>query len=289
MIVVHLGAHRTGTTLFQKTLADNRQRLSDLGICFLGPDQIRNGDFEGLLVRRAELTLLQFRKSQKAVRKLRCLLDSERRAGRRVILSEENILGSIRHNVDTMSVYPNIQNSLDMLKPAFEQVDVFYFSIRPLHVWWNSCLSFAIRHFRRPPSDMQLDYIAYNSALGWRPVIQAVCKAFPKARVKVIEFGALTAEPILQLSEVTGWQDLSHLEQKHRIFNRSKPINHLKEVLQELGDSIGIARLAGKGEGRRLNMFSETGVSLLSEAYARDLEWLRSQTDHRISFLEALK
>jgi len=82
---------------------------------------------------------------------------------------------------------------------------------------------------------------------------------------------------------------ISHLEQKHRIFNRSKPINHLKEVLQERGDSIGIARLAGKGEGRRLNMFSETGVSLLSEAYARDLEWLRSQTDHRISFLEALK
>ena len=65
---------------------------------------------------------------------------------------------------------------------------------------------------RRPPSDMQLDHIAYNSALGWRPVIQAVCKAFPKARVKVIEFGALTAEPILQLSEVSGWQDLSHLE-----------------------------------------------------------------------------
>ena len=82
---------------------------------------------------------------------------------------------------------------------------------------------------------------------------------------------------------------ISHLEQKHRIFNRSKPINHLKEVLQERGDSIGIARLAGKGEGRRLNMFSETGVRLLSEAYARDLEWLRSQTDHRISFLEALK
>ena len=61
---------------------------------------------------------------------------------------------------------------------------------------------------------MQLDYIAYNSALGWRPVIQAVCKAFPKARVKVIEFVTLTAEPILQLSEVTGWQNLSHLEQK---------------------------------------------------------------------------
>ena len=37
---------------------------------------------------------------------------------------------------------------------------------------------------------MQLDYIAYTSALGWRPVIQAVCQAFPKARVKVIEFGA---------------------------------------------------------------------------------------------------
>ena len=222
------------------------------------------------------------------MRKLRCLLDSERRAGRRVILSEENILGSIRHNVDTTGVYPNIQNGLDMLQPAFEQVDVFYFSIRPLTVWRNFCLSFAIRHFRRPPSDMQLDYIAYNSALGWRPVIQAVCKAFPKARVKVIEFGALTAQLILQLSEVSGWQDLSHLEQKYRIFNRSKPINHLKQVLEERGGSIGTAGLAGKGAGRRLNMFSETGVGLLSEAYARNLEWLRSRTDHRISFLEAL-
>ena len=86
---------------------------------------------------------------------------------------------------------------------------------------------------------------------------------------------------------MTSWQDLSHLEQKYRIFNRSKPINHLKEVLEERW-RIGIARLAGKGEGRRLNMFSETGVGLLSEAYARNLEWLRSQTDHRISFLEAL-
>ena len=106
--------------------------------------------------------------------------------------------------------------------------------------------------------------------------------------MKVIEFGALTAQLILQLSEVSGWQDLSHLEQKYRIFNRSKPINHLKQVLEERGGSIGTAGLAGKGAGRRLNMFSETGVGLLSEAYARNLEWLRSRTDHRISFLEAL-
>ena len=83
-----------------------------------------------------------------------------------MILSEENILGSIGHNVDPMSLCPNINTGLDMLKSALEQVDVVYFSIRPLHVWWNSCLSFAIRHFRRPPSNMQLYYIAYNSVLG---------------------------------------------------------------------------------------------------------------------------
>ena len=108
MIVVHLGAHRTATTLFQKTLADNRQRLSERGICFLGPEQIRNGDFKGLMIHRSQVTLWRSRKAQTAAQKLRSTLDSERRAGRRVILSEENILGNIRSNVDTMSIYPNI-------------------------------------------------------------------------------------------------------------------------------------------------------------------------------------
>ena len=118
MIVVHLGAHRTATTLFQKTLADNRQRLSERGICFLGPEQIRNGDFKGLMIHRSQVTLWRSRKAQTAAQKLRSTLDSERRAGRRVILSEENILGNIRSNVDTMSIYPNIQSSLDRLQPA---------------------------------------------------------------------------------------------------------------------------------------------------------------------------
>ena len=289
MIVVHLGAHRTATTLFQKTLADNRQRLSERGICFLGPEQIRNGDFQGLMIHHSHVTLWRSRKAQTAAQKLRSTLDSERRAGRRVILSEENILGNIRSNVDTMSIYPNIQSSLERLQPAFEQVDVFYISIRPLDVWWNSCLSFAIRHFRRPPSAMQLDCIAYNSAGGWRTVRQAVCDAFPKAKVKVVEFGALTAKPIVQLAEVSGWQDLSHLEQKHQILNRSKTIKNLKEILEGRGDSIGIARLAEKGEGRKLNMFSDTGLGMLFEAYERDLAWLRCKTDDRITFLEAPK
>ena len=38
------------------------------------------------------------------------MCSSDLRAGRRVILSEENILGNIRSNVDTMSIYPNIRS-----------------------------------------------------------------------------------------------------------------------------------------------------------------------------------
>ena len=60
-------------------------------------------------------------------------------------------------------------------------------------------------------------------------------------------------------------------------------------ILEGRGDSIGIARLAEKGEGRKLNMFSDTGLGMLFEAYERDLAWLRCKTDDQITFLEAPK
>ena len=164
LIVVYLGSHRTGTTLFQRTLADNYQRLLDSGICFLGPDRLRDGSFRGLMMRQSILTSQKFSVARNSAKKLAATLEYEHLAGRRIILSEENLLGSIRRNVDTMSMYPNIQNSLEILKPAFEKFDVFYLSIKPLEACWNSCFPLAINVFERLPSDMQLAYISNSQA-----------------------------------------------------------------------------------------------------------------------------
>ncbi len=287
MIVLHLGAHRTGTTLFQKALSNNRETLLSKGISFIGPENIRDGKLDGLMPRQAELTPYQKTSAQNAAQKLAAMLEREQSAGRRIILSEEDRMGSVRHNINTKSIYPNFQRSIKILRPVFEKVDIFYLSIRSLEEWWNSCFSFAIQRFLRTPSDKQLDQIAHNSAFGWRTIIKALREAFPMSRIEVIEFGALTSSPGLQLAEVSGWADVADLQTKQRVINSSVPPDKLWDVLAKRNDHLGLARLARKSSGQKLTLFSSSGSNLLREAYDRDLAWLAGQEDERLRFIAA--
>ena len=48
-IILHLGAHRTGTTTFQALLRRNRERLGQLAIAVLEPERMRGGLANGLI------------------------------------------------------------------------------------------------------------------------------------------------------------------------------------------------------------------------------------------------
>ena len=47
-ILLHVGAHRTGTTSFQRYLADHADPIAAQGTCVWGPRQTRGGLFAGL-------------------------------------------------------------------------------------------------------------------------------------------------------------------------------------------------------------------------------------------------
>jgi len=164
------------------------------GISYIGPHQVRTVQFAGLWGRPKVSSAVDRAKALEAARKLDVMWDRETGLGRHIVFSEDNILGNIRRNLKAMAMYPNLIQNLEVMGPALEKVDVFYLSIRPLEDWWNSCLSFAIQHFRSPPSSTQLSKIAHNTS-GWQTVIKTFHDAFPKAQVKVLEFGAFTGFP----------------------------------------------------------------------------------------------
>ena len=47
-VILHIGAHRTGTTSFQRTLYQNTHHLMKNGLEFLGPHETLNVPSEGL-------------------------------------------------------------------------------------------------------------------------------------------------------------------------------------------------------------------------------------------------
>ena len=62
---------------------------------------------------------------KKSVQKLGSILDRELQIGHRVLISEENFLGSIRQNFLHLEMYPGLQERLIDFLPAFEKVDKF--------------------------------------------------------------------------------------------------------------------------------------------------------------------
>lgn len=282
MIVVHLGAHRTGTTSFQSTLQSNRKTLLASGIRYIGPDETRSGLFDHLMKRKPQLTRDETNAAKESADHLREFLDREERSSNRVVLSEENIIGSIRRNISTRSMYPEVHQSLAMLAPAFSRIDTFFITIRELEQWWNSCLSFAIGRFLEPPDEALLNQISEGS-LGWRRLIETILELFPSANVKVLEFGQLSSSPKELLEAVCGWQNLPELECNMNLLNRSRTIEELTKLVMERGTRAQHVKLAGKG--RMLNLFSEHASAKLRQTYCDDLAWLQSNTETRLQFI----
>jgi len=88
-VTIHIGAHKTASTHLQKALLAHRDELAAMGCCYIGPDTLRKRHAYPA-PRKAEdrapanpHTLLQ-------------ALATARRAGQRVVLSDENILGRPR-------------------------------------------------------------------------------------------------------------------------------------------------------------------------------------------------
>lgn len=275
-IVLHLGAHRTGTTTFQAYLKDNCDRLDQAGIAVWRPCHTRKGLFDGLIpnaMNRAWRKDMQRRAEGRVNMRL---TDQASEGYHTVLISDENMLGSVQGNIRDSELYPAAGERMSRFLRAFGgHVHRVVLSVRSLDTFWASSLSHSIERGYHVASSRRINDLA-SAPRSWRHVILDVACALPEAKIQVMPFESNLVDPRAVLRAALNGdlptdigQDMQHW------INRSLTVPELRKILtdrdqnpDQLPDVEGVWQ-----------PFTHSQKTALQEAYADDLFWLAQGAD----------
>lgn len=264
-IILHIGAHRTGTTSFQSYMRRHSQMLAAEGIGFWGPVRTRKGLFTGILPTPGLGVLAAHR----ARGRILLQLDAAQKRGlHTLVVSDENIMGSSRLNLRTQRLYPDVGERLARFAMAFDnRIDVVSMSVRALDHFWMSTASYGVHRGHDVPTPEQFDRIAEHRR-SWRDVVTDVSCAAPKATVKVLPFERFIGRADRALAAAADCD--APFDADPRWKNRSPSASDLRDCLIERGSDPSPVP-AGSG---RWAPFNSEQSAALREAYADDMHWL---------------
>ncbi|KEO61782.1 hypothetical protein [Thioclava indica] len=174
-VILHIGAHRTGTTAMQAWLLQNADALAASGTAYWGPDRTRAGLFSGL-IKRPDLVTPQDGQNAGRIRMAIAMeLDRLSDQGmKRLIISEENVIGAMPQCVDMLTLYPDMAGRIERVARAIgPQLRRVAISIRRYDMWWASVLAVSVARGARVPNARALARLAGHPR-GWRQVIGGV-------------------------------------------------------------------------------------------------------------------
>lgn len=261
--VLHIGAHRTGTTSLQRFLIDNTDVLSAANISVLCPPDSRENQY-----------------SHGIAKKTQSLSES---SSARLVVSEENLLGTMEHNIATNTLYPNAISALRKVEAVF-QPDVVILTIRTLVQWWSSAIVFGVSRSALPfPSKLCISEIC-KSERSWLDVVKDVQTVFPQAQLVVREFSHMSDNPKRFLKLATGWPEWDNTKLNRRVHNRGLGSEEVVSLLLDRGEFDALKRLFENGNGA---IFSTSQQANLNAKFERDLLEIRNLLGN--SFLEDSK
>ncbi|WP_299144659.1 hypothetical protein [uncultured Tateyamaria sp.] len=278
-VILHIGAHRTGTTSFQMYMRREAAGLQGQGIGFWGPARTRKGLFAGI----QPVPGLGATAAQRA--RGRILLQMDRAAQNGVgtlVVSDENMMGSVRRNLRARALYPDVGERLARYVGAFDgRIDTVILSVRALDHFWASTAAYGVSRGHAVPDAHGAMQIAMG-ARTWRDVVQDVACAAPGARIVVAPFETSAARPDTMLAIGTGAS--VPVDRTPDRLNKAPGPDALRSILTDRGeDPDQIARGTG-----RWTPFDISARAMLREAYADDMLWLVAGADGLATLTEDL-
>lgn len=178
-LVLHLGAHKTGTSLLQKFMRDHRFELSKQGAYYLRRSEMNDLVGWGRHVREHP-ELLEAR--------IRAALTPRRH--RLLIASHENTLG--RPIVSgAPSLYPRAAPTVEALRDAVDGYPVrIIFYLRPQADFVESYYLQLIHQGKDYSFERWLETVDLD-ALSWEPVVQTLRSSFGDKNVRIMDFTAI--------------------------------------------------------------------------------------------------
>jgi len=277
-VILHLGAHRTGTTTFQQVLGHNQAALEEAGVSFWGPKRTRAGLFHGLIKSRDGLDDTARRNGARAGHVIRIEMDRLADAGcKSLIVSEENMLGALGANLNQQRLYPDAAFRLGRMAQAFDnRVSRVALAIRAYEAWWPSAIAYAVPTGHALPRGAMLDHLV-TQPRRWRHVIEDAARAFPRARIVVWAFEAMIGNMQGQLAMATGAPGPLTLRRGADWHHRSATASDLRRVLSDRGEFDAAGRVP-RGNWRH-QPFEPHHLDALAGQYHDDLAWLRAGAD----------
>lgn len=266
-VILHIGAHRCATTSFQQYLKMNGERLRSQGVECWGPARTRTGLFATLHPGPRAATGRDLQRRAMGRIRLACR-DAALRGIGHLIISDENICGTMGDNLHRSSLYPAIGERLARYAAAFDGFlsDVIL-SVRGQEGYWSSVLAYRAGRGGPLPRHGHLKRLARDGR-GWRDVVTDAACALGDVQLNVLPFERFAGQPEQQLAAITGLPaPLAHARHRRNAAPR----------LTDLRNHPDAQRLP-QGEGR-WNPFDTGLQQVLRRRYAEDMGWLAAGAD----------
>ncbi|SIS77304.1 hypothetical protein SAMN05421759_103157 [Roseivivax lentus] len=261
-IILHLGAHRSASTSFQRYMRSVGAELNRQGTGFWGPGRTRKGLFHRIDSRDA--------RDRDRGRVQLALAGAAQRGAARLVISDENMIGTMRRNIARADLYPDIGERLARFRAAFGPVKRAHLQIRALDLYWASALAFCLPRGMPLPRTEGLQAMV-QSARGWRGVIEDMAAALPETEITVTPFERFAGQPDRLLAAMTGLAQVPRDGLRPWV-NRAPDLATLRCVLTDRGEP---AMALGFGEGRWMPFLPDQAAAL-RETYQDDIYWLRA-------------
>lgn len=275
-IILHVGAHRTGSTSFQHYLRGNRARLMADGTALWEPYMLRKGLLDGLFA--APLMRNGRNLQRRAMGRVRLHAAQAVRAGaERLLVSEENMIGAPRACLRAATLYPAIGERMARLDAAFEGgISRVVMSIRAQDLWWSSVAAYGVGRGHAIPDAARIEAIS-AAPRTWRDVITDMSCALPHAEIKIMPFEQFAGQADKQLAHAT--ERAAPQTHSECWLNRSPDAQMLRAKMVENGvPASDLPSHLALRDGR-WNPFTAPQSARLREAYADDLMWLTAGAD----------
>lgn len=203
-IILHLGAHKTASTYLQKRLSRSHGRLKRYKYVFHGPKSLRPR-INKALGKQDKLGRVE---SQR--RRRDCLTEliehEEARGTERLVLSEEQFIGSLRDMVLGKDFYADADIRLTPVADALGDRPVkIMLSVRGYADFLASTYGQVIRGWRFMPFDQKLRDQFLNQARGWPELVETTLQAFPTTKgITLWRFEDFAASKDQILTELVG-------------------------------------------------------------------------------------
>ncbi|QYX55548.1 hypothetical protein K1T73_10600 [Roseovarius sp. SCSIO 43702] len=272
-IYLHIGAHRAASTSFQYYMRENAAALARRNTAFWGPARTRNGMFHGIMPVPSRRSMAQQMARARGRIALK-LAKLEDRGFERLVISDENMLGSMRANMRDGALYRAAGQRMARYHAGFgTEVRRVGISLRSPESYWRSAMGYCLMRLGRLPEPEDMLRLAAMPR-GWRDVVMDVACAMPGVEIVAMPHETMGHDAAARLGALLDTRDVPRESARVHRNAGPGPVTLRAEVAQRAG--LPVEALTGADA---LPAFGRAQLAAMRESYEDDLYWLRAGAD----------